>query len=282
MSVDSMHGFGIIGNAVPKKRVGTFPKVSTESSALAVERALLILHHLAQAPGGVGVRDLARRFGYGLNVTQKTLNALRTHEFVRQQDGGGKYVLGFRVVELAMAMLSHIDVRAVAHPHLRTLSERIQESVYLGQRDGDEVVYVDRAEPSGEMRVSADVGTRRPLNCTAVGKALLAFLADPPLEALFARGALKGPTPNSLTDLPRLKKELDEVHQLGYAVDREEFMLGVGCVAAPVFDHTGTVKAAVTTATLAARLNPERLAQVAGEVKATAAAISRALGFLTP
>jgi DNA-binding IclR family transcriptional regulator len=246
---------------------------------LAVGRALLILDHLAQAPDGVGVRELARRFGYGLNVTQKALNALRAHNYVRQQDGG-KYTLGFQLVELAMALLSHIDIRAVAHSHLRALSERIQESVYLGQRDGDEVVYVDRAEPAGDMRVAADIGTRRPLNCTAVGKVLLAFLPDLPLEALGARGAIKGPTPNALTNLPRLRKELDEVRQLGHAVDREEFMLGVGCVAAPVFDHTGTVKAAVTTTTLAVRLNAEYVAQVAGEVKATAAAISRALGFL--
>jgi IclR family transcriptional regulator, KDG regulon repressor len=265
---------------VLKKQGKASPESTTESSALSVERALLILKHLAQAPDGVGVRDLARRFGYGLNVTQKTLNALRAHEYVRQQDGGGKYVLGFRVVELAMAMLAHIDLRAVAHPHLRALSERIQESVYLGQLDGDEVVYVDRVEPAGEMRVAADIGTRRPLNCTGVGKVLLAFLPDLPLEALLARGAFKGTTPNSLTDLSRLRKELEEVRQLGYAVDREEFMLGIGCVAAPIFDHTGMVKAAVTAVTLAARLNQERLVQVAGEVKATAATISRALGFL--
>lgn len=223
---------------------------------------------------------MARAFGYGLNVTQKTLNALRAHNYVRQQDGGGKYVLSFRIVEIAMALLSQIDIRAIAHPHIAGLSEQIQESVYVGLLDGDEVVYVDRAEPAREMRVAADIGTRRPLNCTAVGKALLAFLPDPPLKALAARGAFKALTVNSLTAVGRLRKELEEVRRGGYAVDREEFMLGVACVAAPVFDHSGSVKAAVTTASLAARLRPQRLPRVASQVKATAAAISRALGFL--
>lgn len=255
------------------------PSAAREHSALAVERALLILNHLAQAPAGVGVRDLARTFGYGLNMTQKTLNALRAHNYVRQHEGG-KYLLGFRIVELGMAMLGQIDVRAVAHPHLQALAERIQESVYLGQREGDEAVYVDRAEPAGGMRVAADVGTRRPLNCTAVGKVLLAFQADPPLEALHARSAFKALTPHSLTALPALRKELEEVRQAGYAVDREEFTLGVACVAAPVFDHSRSVIAALTTATLAARLGAERLVHVAEEVKAVAAAISRGIGFL--
>jgi IclR family KDG regulon transcriptional repressor len=243
-----------------------------------VERALLILNHLAQLPAGAGVRDLARTFGYGLNVTQKTLNALRIHDYVRQQDSG-KYVLGFRVVEVAMALLSHLDIRAHAHSHLAALAQRIQESVYLGQLDDDEMVYIDRAEPAGAMHVAADLGTRRPLNCTAIGKVLLAFLPAPPLEAMLARGAFKAATPNSLTDLPSLEKQLEEVRRLGYAVDREEFMLGVSCVAAPIFDHSGVVRAALTTATLAARLHPARLEEVAREVKATAAAISRALGF---
>ncbi len=257
------------------------PKGPSDSSALSVERALLILDRLAQSPAPAGVRDLARTFGYGLNVTQKTLNALRAHNYVRQHDGG-KYVLGFRVVELAMALLSRIDIRALAHPHLVALSGRIQESVYLGQLDGDDVVYVDRAEPAGAMRVAADIGTRRSLNCTAVGKALLAFLPDPGLDAMAKRGAFKALTPNSVTDVSRLKRELEQIHRLGYAVDREELMLGVSCVAAPVFDHAGLVKAGLTTATLAARLSPARLEELASGVRAAAAAISRALGFLVP
>jgi DNA-binding IclR family transcriptional regulator len=246
---------------------------------LSVERAFVILRYLAETPGGSGIREIARKFGYGVNATQKTLNALRMHGIVTQSNDTTRYLLGFGIVEMAMAKLAHVDARAAARPHLRSLADRIHASVYLAVLDGRDFVYVDRVEPPNEVRIAADLGTRRPLNCTAAGKVLLAFLEEAPLEAWASAGVFRAATPSSIVDPRRLRAELDTVRQQGYAVDREEFTLGVACVAAPVFNHGANIEAAVTTTHLAAALTPERFPEVVRQVTMTAVEISHALGF---
>jgi IclR family acetate operon transcriptional repressor len=246
---------------------------------LSVERAFVILRYLAETPGGGGIREIARKFGYGVNATQKTLNALRVHGVVSQSADDARYSLGFGVVEIAMAKLAQVDARAAAHPHIRSLADRIHASVYLAILDDTDVVYVDRVEPPNQLRIAADLGTRRPLNCTAAGKVLLAFLEDPPLEAWARAGVFRSATPCSIADPHRLRAELETVRQKGYAVDREEFTLGIACVAAPVFNHARQIEAAITTTHLLAALTPERFPEVVQHVTSTAAEISRALGF---
>jgi DNA-binding IclR family transcriptional regulator len=161
---------------------------------------------------------------------------------------------------------------------MRALHELIRQPVNLSQRQGDDIVYVERAfsERSG-MQVVRAIGGRAPLHLTSVGKLFLAQDTAASVQAYAARTGLAGHTPNSITDLPSLERELSTVLALGSARDDEELELGVRCMAAGICDDQGALVAGLSISAPADRLEDGWLDQL----KRTASAISSALGCTT-
>lgn len=245
--------------------------------SLAAQRALVILREIAKSADGVGVRELARSLGQSPSNIQKGLQALLAQEFVRQDEGTKRYLLGPTAIQVGLAGLSRFDVRTVAREHLEMLAQATGETVFLGVRHGDEAMYIEKVLGPSEIRVDAPIGARRPFNCTAVGKVLLASFPEQEFYRLAAAGAFVQATPNSITDPVVLRGEILQVRDSGVAVDRQEFALGAACVAAPVHDHDGKVVAAIALSAPAERLGQTE--GVAEQVKACARRISRALGY---
>ena len=149
----------------------------------------------------------------------------------------GSYRLGMRLLELGNLVKGRLNVRDAALIPMRELHKLTQQPVNLSMRQGDEIIYVERAysERSG-MQVVRAIGGRAPLHLTSVGKLFLA--ADDPLRtrAYATRTGLQGHTKNSITDLETLERELSKVRQYGQAGDNEELELGVRCMAAGIYD----------------------------------------------
>ena len=187
----------------------------------------------------------------------------------------GIYRLGMRLLELGNLVKARLSVRDAALTPMRELHRLSQQAVNLSVRQGDEIVYIERAysERSG-MQVVRAVGGRAPLHLTSVGKLFLAAEPNERVRAYAARTGLAAHTRNSLTQISALERELDSVRARGIAHDNEELELGVRCVAAGVYDDADRLVAGLSISAPADRLE----AAWTERVKETALEISHAIG----
>ena len=243
-----------------------------------LERSFALLDVLASQPEPMALKDIAERTGLHPSTAHRILNDLAAGRYV-DRPAAGQYRLGMRLFELGNLVKARLSVRDAAIEPMRELHRLTQQAVNLSVRQGDEIVYIERAysERSG-MQVVRAVGGRAPLHLTSVGKLFLASDDRDPVRAYATRTGLAGHTRNSITQLSVLERELAGVRAQGMARDDEELEIGVRCVAAGVHDDTGKLVAGLSISAPADRLE----ASWAERVRATAQAISAALGYLAP
>ena len=251
---------------------------NSPETIVSIERALIILKRLASANGEVGVRGLSRELGYSSAVTQKTLNTLKLHDFVQQNPATGRYSLGFGTVRIGLAMLDRLDVVRVANPQMEALTTVTGETTFLAIRDGLSGVYISKVRSPNAIRMDAEIGSNRPLNCTAVGKTLLAWAPPELISEMIQAEAFVKATEKSIVDPEVLEAQLVKVRELGYALDLREFHNEAICVAAPIFDPSGDVVASITISGVASRME-SRLEEYAKLVIEKSNVISKTLGY---
>jgi len=247
----------------------------------AVERALIILKMIAFSETGVGVREISRGLGISPSVAQKSIQALVAQGFARQNPETLMYELGSVAIQVGLAGLLRLELRQVARPYLQQLMTVTGESCFLGVRQSDGAVYIDKVLSPTELRMDVPLGSWRPLNCTAVGKALLAYLPETEMLRLAQDGSFRYPTHNSIRDLRVLSEEMASIRDRGVTVDREEFVLGAMCLGAPIRNYEGEVIAAVVVSGPIQRMEPHAQ-DISHHVKSCGDAISRALGYSAP
>lgn len=248
-----------------------------------ITRASTLLDILSEHPKGIGVGELALKVKLPKGTAHRLLTSLAYFGFVRQDADTKYYLLGFKLIELGNAVLSHIDLRNEARPMLINLAQKVGETVHIVVQDHDDVIYIDKVEPfqkrSGLQMVSR-LGTRIPMHCSSVGKVILAYLAADEFEAIVNRRGLNRMTENTICDKAELDEHLKRIRAVGFAVDNEENEKGIRCVAAPVRDAAGKVVAAVSISAPSARVSVKMLkAELKEEICKTAAAISERIGF---
>ena len=247
-------------------------------SVQSIERALDLLESLADG-GEVGVTDLASRTGLVPSTAHRLLHTLAQRGYVAQSTETGRYLLGYKLVEVASGMERRRSrLRAVARPHLEGIKRATGETVNLVVIDADRVVYVDQVEGTHSVRMFTAVGTTAPAHTTAAGKAIMAREPRGVVAALHAdRRPLERLTPRTLVTFDALLDEFERIRRRGYAIDQEEHEEGVGCVAAAIFDHTGRPCAAISVSGPSARLLPIT-AQLGALLIEHAGHVSAALG----
>lgn len=227
----------------------------------------------------MSLAEIAKESGLAKSTAHGLLATLKDFRYVEQTAFDGKYRLGIRLFEVGSVVANSWDVRRVAAPHIEGLVEELGETVHLAVLDEDRVLYIDKRESRRSIRIVSQVGLRLHAHCSGVGKVLLAHLPADELRRIVASCGLPRYTKNTITDPARLDEELALVRRRGYAVDNEEIMDGLRCVAAPIRDHTGKVCAAISVSGPVARLAQERFELAVSLVTQTASAISGALGF---
>jgi DNA-binding IclR family transcriptional regulator len=170
-------------------------------------------------------------------------------------------------------------VGKISRPVLEQLWRATGETVNLAVMEGHEALYIDVLESAHTFRLVSKVGARRPLYCTALGKAMLAFLSEEEQQYLIAGESFERFTPNTLCRPTQLKKDLSLTRERGYSIDNEEVYLGSRCIAAPVFDQSGKVAAAVSVSGPTMRVPKERVPVFANATRQAASAISKRLGY---
>jgi len=243
-----------------------------------IERMFTLLEVLASREDAVSLKEISERTGLHPSTAHRILNDLTIGRFVDRPEAGS-YRLGMRLLELGNLVKARLNVRDAALLPMRELHKLIQQPVNLSVRQGDEIVYVERAysERSG-MQVVRAIGGRAPLHLTSVGKLFLAVDDPARVRAYATRTGLAGNTRNSLTQLPQLERELDLSRQTGTARDNEELELGVRCIAAGIYDDQRKLVAGLSISAPADRIDEGWMAKL----KSTAADISSALGCPEP
>src|SRR6187402_2177824 len=239
-----------------------------------LERSFALLDVLAAQPEPLALKVISERTGLHPSTAHRILNDLAAGRFVDRPQAG-TYRLGMRLLELGNLVKGRLDVRDAALEPMRELHKLTHQAVNLSVRQGDEIVYIERAysERSG-MQVVRAVGGRAPLHLTSVGKLFLASDDSARVRAYATRTGQSGHTQNSITDLAKLERELSSVRSTGTARDNEELELGVRCMAAGILDDQGKLIAGLSISAPADRLEESWLERL----KETAAQISAALG----
>ena len=246
-----------------------------KTSIQVIERMMALLDALASYPDPVSLKELASATGLHPSTAHRILNDMVAKRFVDRSEPG-TYRLGMRLLELGNIVKSRLNVREAALPYMQALHRKTQQTVNLSVRQGDEIVYIDRAfsERSG-MQVVRAIGGRAPLHLTSIGKLFLSVDDAKLVRAYATRTGLAGNNKNSITDLAKLERELSLVRARGYARDNEELELGVRCMAAGVRDDAGRLIAGLSISAPADRLSDDWL----DDLITTTTDISSVLGF---
>ena len=240
-----------------------------------IERLFSLMDVLASREEAISLKEISEKTGLHPSTAHRILNDLTIGRFVDRPEPGS-YRLGMRLLELGNMVKARLNVRDAALAPMRDLHKLIQQPVNLSMRQGDEIVYIERAysERSG-MQVVRAIGGRAPLHLTSVGKLCLSVAEPMKVRSYATRTGLSGHTKNSITQLPVLERELSKVRQYGIARDNEELELGVRCIAAGIYDDQGKLLAGLSISAPADRLDEAWLSKL----QATAEGISQALGY---
>jgi DNA-binding IclR family transcriptional regulator len=241
-------------------------------------KGLQVLEALAQSESARGVSELAREHGRTKSNVHRTLQTLCGTGYVRKNELSGAYECTMKIPRIAAAILGRVDMKRVAEPYMQSLASLTKETVHLSVLDDLDVFYVHKIDSPQPVRAYSEISGRAPAYCVATGKALLAFQDDSYLQRFGER--LRAHTPRTIATQVELRKELAQVRQQGYAVNRGEWRETVGGLAAPIFDAHRRPLAAIGISGPVDRLRPPRLKTFTPEVLRAARDISDALGYV--
>jgi DNA-binding IclR family transcriptional regulator len=244
-----------------------------------VVRALRLIDALGQSRGEVGVAELSKRVGLHVSTVHRLLATLVRQGFCRQNPETGRYALGAKLFHLGEASLGQTDLRRLAQPFLERLGRETGETANLVVLDGREALYLDKVESPQNLRIFSRIGHRAPLYCTAAGKVLLAYRPAAESDALLDKGPFKPLTRRTVTSPVRLRRELAQVREQGFALDREECEEGAYCLAAPVRNAQGRIEAALSVSGPTVRLGDHRLPALVPLMCRAGEELSTQLGF---
>lgn len=263
-----------------KKTKSDRPAPASAYTVKSLIKALNILEALAEGEQpSYTLTELSRRLRLHVSTVHRLVVNLSQQGFLDHDPTTGGYQLGYRVLRMGLRVLDRLDFRRVAHPLLRELNEKTQETVHLVILQGEYGMSVEKLLSPQPVGLDARLGALIPLHCSGVGKSLLAFQDEEFLQRIARPPGLERRTARTITTLAQLRKELATVRERGYAVDDEEAVEGLRCVAAPIFDNTGRVVAAFSVAGPATRITPERIPEIALLVCETSRRISFRLGY---
>lgn len=242
-------------------------------------RALSLLNRIAEAPDdGVSLTDLAQQVGLPASTAHRLLLTLEQERYVRFGASRRLWSIGVQAFVTGCAFIKTRNLAALARTHLRRLMEDSGETVNLAVEDKGEAVYLAQVECRQMMRVLARPGTRVPMHCSAVGKAIFSAMSDKAIAQILRQHGMPRLTAKTITTPAALRAALIEVREQGYAVDDEEHAVGLRCIAAPVFDETGDVIGAISVSGPMARIDESRISELGQMLVEAARAISAEMG----
>lgn len=244
-----------------------------------LKKAICVLELFGEQVETLSAKEIAEKLDTRPGTIFPILSTFEKYGYLEKDKENKKYSLGLTLLGKGTLVLRKLDMRDRAQPHLKELLICCNENVHLAILDNRKVMYIDRKEAAPSLMIRSYIGKRVPAYCTALGKALLAFLDDRELEDFLKKEKLVRRTENTITSPQDLVAELEKVRSEGFAIDNEEFQKGGICIAAPIKSYQDKVAAAVSVSIPRNRFSDERARKIIREVKKAALSISKSLGY---
>ncbi|TET84544.1 MAG: IclR family transcriptional regulator [Anaerolineales bacterium] len=240
-------------------------------------RGLKVVELLAEE-GELSVSEVAARLGLNRTCSHRYLATLKETGYA-QQNEERRYRLTFRIFELGMKIADMFSIRQEALPYMHGLASQYNETVNFACLDGTEIIHIEKVDSKEILRIDLPLGSRAPAYCTALGKAILAFLPQEELDKYLEAVELKPRTSNTITSKEKLKAELERVREQAVAIDNEEFAIGHRCVGAPILDRLGYPQYAISVSGVAMRMPQERVEEIKEGIRSVCAKLSSNLNL---
>ena len=251
--------------------------MSEKSQSL--ERIVTILDCFSLEEPMLGVREVARKTGLSHSTTGRLMANMKALGILNQDVETLGYTIGSKVLAWAGIYSASLDVRSVSLPIMVRLQEKTRETISLYVLEGKERVCIERLESPETVRIVSHIGLRIPLYAGSAGKVFLAFLPEDRREEILTTTEMVPLSPCTITDIDKLKAELNKIREQGYAISRGEWILEAAGVAAPIFGHTRHIIAALTISGPAQRFTDEKINEIIPLVTSGAEEISQELGY---
>jgi IclR family KDG regulon transcriptional repressor len=248
-------------------------------SVQVLNRCFAILEAIAANQGEISLAALSKVLSIPHSTIHRILSSLIELGYAEQNQQNGYYRLGLKILSLSNVILEKLDLRKMGRSYLKELMQATGETANLVVLDGDEVVYIEKAESQASVRVFSLIGRRAPVHTTGAGKILLSEMAQPDIIDILKRRGMPRLTSCSITTIPAFLDELISVRKQGYAFDNEECEIGARCIAAPVRNHLGRIIASMSISGPVTRMSPTHAKELIPILKQCALNLSLALGF---
>lgn len=243
-----------------------------------IDRAVAILDCFTENRRELKLSDIAQMLDLNKSTVHGLLNTLKYHGFIEQDEVTQKYRLGTRFIVYGDLVINSMDILNISYPIIERVCEKIEETVHIAMLDGSEVVYIEKKECNKSIKTSTKIGARVPAYVTADGRIILCYLEKDKLKELLPRN-LKKFTPKTVTDKSQLLEVLTTIKKDGYAIDYEEAVLGLVCIAAPIMDYTGAVRYSLSTTCPTVRMTEDKIKEYIHIIKNAANEISCRIGY---
>lgn len=245
-----------------------------------VDRALTILELISNYKDGLGITEISNELDLHKSTVHRLLKTLIYKGFVIQNEETKNYLISFKLYEIGQRKVDKLDVLDLSKEHIKSLVEKVNETVHLVVRDEYSVAYIDKVESDNTISMSSKIGSRSPMYCTSVGKVILANSSKEDIKNSWKRSKIVQYTENTIVDYDSFLEELKDVKSKGYALDNEEHEMGVRCIGAPIFNRFGEVEAALSVSGPSMRMTENKIYEIKGELLKTADDIGRELGYM--
>ena len=238
-----------------------------------------MLEAFSQNGAALSLAEIAAIVELDKSSVFRIVYTLEQLDYLERDQDTKRYRPGLEVLKLGFSALHRLDIVQLSRPYLEALQQETQESVSMAIRDGADIVYIARFAPVQILNINLQVGSRLPLHCTAMGKALLSALSPAEVAELLGPDPYRACTPKTKTTLDDLLADVERARARGFAISDQELSTGVRSAAALIRREHGEVAASIDVSALTADTTPEELVdRLAPMLTRTAARISRALG----
>lgn len=252
-------------------------EITDSRNIKSIVKAANIIQLLSTAEAPMSLGEISRELIMQKSTLHGILATLCNVGYVVQIPDSGRYRLSVKLFELGNKVAASWNERKLAYPHMKRIVSLTGEAVHMAILENGDVLYIHKLESDQSIRIVTDSGVRLPPHCSGVGKVLLSGLSDSEIQKLIRKKGLVRYTENTIMDFDLLMAEINTVRRQGYAIDNQEFMIGLKCVAVPVADYRGKVTTALSISAPVARMSGDTLERNKQLLQAAADAITAQL-----
>ena len=254
-------------------------RIEGKNDIKSIVKASKIIDVIAFERKPLSLSELSNRLGMAKSTLHGLLSTLVNIHYLEQEQETGCYKLGIQLFELGSQIANTWNEKEIAKSYMEKLVKETGETIHLAMLSNGEVLYVEKQEAYSSIRIATAPGAKLPLHCTGVGKVLLAFNSALEMEQILKDYELSPHTKYTITNKETLLCELRKIKQQGYAYDNQEFVDGLRCVSAPIFNHNKQVIFSLSVSGPLYRMQDEQIQKYCKLLLVATLEISRKLGY---